>query len=82
MTEKHYNDSFKSLVCLNTHEEQIICNILVYSTKHSPISACLWHYCAKFPKNKYFLAPDTHTYVCLSEGKKIVFRKFWHAWLS
>ena len=82
MTEKHYNDSFKSLVCLKTHEEQIICNILVYSTKHSPVSACLWHYCAKFPKNKYFLAPHTHTYVCLSEGKKIVFRKFWHALLS
>ena len=23
-----------------------------------------------FPKNQQFLAPDTHTYVCVSGGKK------------
>ena len=22
------------------------------------------------PKNEHFLSPDTHTYVCVSEGKK------------
>ena len=26
-----------------------------------------------FPKNKYFLPPDMHTYVCLSRGKKYSF---------
>ena len=25
---------------------------------------------AKFPKNKHFLPPDMHTYVCVSGGKK------------
>ena len=29
-----------------------------------------------FPKNKHFLPPDTHTYMSVSEGKKMfVFRK-------
>ena len=27
----------------------------------------------KFPKNKPFLPPDTHTYVCVSGGKKCLF---------
>ena len=27
----------------------------------------------KFPKNKHFLPPDTHTYVCVSGGKKCLF---------
>ena len=27
----------------------------------------------KFPKNNYFLPPDTHTYVCVSGGKKCLF---------
>ena len=26
-----------------------------------------------FPKNKHFLPPDTHTYVCVSPGKKCSF---------
>ena len=26
-----------------------------------------------FPKNEYFLPPDTHTYVCVSGGKKYSF---------
>ena len=26
-----------------------------------------------FPKNKHFLPPDTHTYVCISRGKKCLF---------
>ena len=26
-----------------------------------------------FPKNEHFLAPDTHTYVCVSGGKKCSF---------
>ena len=26
-----------------------------------------------FPKNKHFLLPDTHTYVCISRGKKCSF---------
>ena len=30
-----------------------------------------------FPKNKHFLPPDTHTYVCVSEGKKFsIIEKF------
>ena len=28
---------------------------------------------SKFPKNKHFLPPDTHTYVCISGGKKYLF---------
>ena len=32
---------------------------------------------SNFPKNKHFLPPDTHTYVCVSGGKKgLFFRKF------
>ena len=27
----------------------------------------------KFPKNKHFLHPDMHTYVCVSGGKKCLF---------
>ena len=27
----------------------------------------------KFPENKHFLPPDTHTYVCVSGGKKCLF---------
>ena len=27
----------------------------------------------KFPKNKHFLPPDMHTYVCVSGGKKCLF---------
>ena len=27
----------------------------------------------KFPKNKHFLPPDTHTYVCVLGGKKCYF---------
>ena len=27
----------------------------------------------KFTKNKHFLPPDTHTYVCVSGGKKCLF---------
>ena len=26
-----------------------------------------------FPKNEHFLPPDTHTYVCVSGGKKCLF---------
>ena len=30
-----------------------------------------------FPKNKHFLPPDKHTYMCVSRGKKcLFFRKF------
>ena len=33
-----------------------------------------------FPKSKYFLTPDMHTYVCTSGGKKyLFFEKF--GWL-
>ena len=33
---------------------------------------------AKFPKNWHFLSPDTHTYECVSGGKKCqFFGKFW-----
>ena len=36
-----------------------------------------------FPKNEYLLPPDTHTCVCVSEGKKMfVFRKIWRALFS
>ena len=28
---------------------------------------------AKFPKNEHFLPPDTHTYVCVSRGRKCSF---------
>ena len=28
---------------------------------------------SNFPKNEHFLLPDTHTYVCVSGGKKCLF---------
>ena len=28
---------------------------------------------SSFPKNEQFLPPDTHTYACVSEGKKCLF---------
>ena len=30
-------------------------------------------YSQNFPKNQHFLPPDTHTYMCVSEGKKCYF---------
>ena len=45
------------------------------NTKHVKFS--------NFPKNERFLPPDTHTYVCVSGGKKtFVFRKIWRALYS
>ena len=28
---------------------------------------------SNFPKNEHFLPPDTHTYLCISGGKKCLF---------